>query len=210
MQNFLRILFFIAVVKPFLKLVLGVNVFGKNNLPARGQVILVANHNSHLDAVVLMNLFPLKQLRTVHPVAAADYFMQNAFLAWFSTTFLNILAIPRSGFTKSNNPLTRMGEVLEKGESLILFPEGSRGEPEKMAEFKTGIAHLIQKFPKVPVVPVFTKGLGKSLPKGEAVLVPFFTDIIIGEPRLFTGTKEQILSDLQAAILRLKEQDEQT
>jgi 1-acyl-sn-glycerol-3-phosphate acyltransferase len=205
MQHFARILFFLLVVKPLLLVILGVNVFQKDNLPKSRQFIMVANHNSHLDALALMNLFPLGRLHHIHPVAAADYFEVNPVMAWFSKTFLNIIPIPRTQLTKSNNPLKRMGEALENGHSLIIFPEGSRGQPEKMASFQTGVAHLAQKFPQVPVIPVFMRGMGRSLPKGEFILVPFFCDLIIGRPLFCSGKKEEILGSLELAMQQLQE-----
>lgn len=185
--------------------VIGTNIFGRENLPLNKQFILVANHNSHLDALALMNLFPLKQLKHIHPVAASDYFMQNPLISWFSTTCLNIVPIPRTKFTKSDNPLTRMGEILSKGDSLIIFPEGTRGEPEVMANFKSGIAHLVGKNPSIPVVPIFLKGMGKSLPKGEIILVPFYCDVIIGQSQDFSGTKEEIVKKIEEAVINLSQ-----
>lgn len=206
MRRFCQILFYILVVKPILLIILGVNVFNAKNLPQDRQFIMIANHNSHLDAIALTNLFPLSQLYQIHPVAAEDYFFSTPLLGWFSSTFLNIIPIPRTNISKSNNPLTRMGKALEAGHSLIIFPEGSRGAPEEMAPFQTGITHLIQKFPEVPIVPVFMKGMGRSLPKGEFILVPFFCDVIIGDPLLCTGNKKDMLSTLEKALHQLQEE----
>lgn len=206
MRTALQILFFVLFVKPLLSLLIGVNILGRENLSKAPQFILIANHNSHLDTLALLNLFPLSRLRRIHPVAASDYFMSNKILRWFSTTMMNILPIPRSSFTRANNPLTLMGEVLEAGDSLILFPEGSRGEPEQIAPFKTGIAHVLEKYPEVPVIPVFIKGMGKALPRGEMVLVPFFCDMAIGAPRLLQGSRREILQSLETAVYELREE----
>lgn len=206
MQPWLRMLFFLLVIKPLLAVIMGVNVFGRHHLRGLDQFILVANHNSHLDAAALLNLFPLQRLHRIHPVAASDYFMANRLLAWFSTTFLNVIPISRSGFTRSDNPITRMGEALEQGKSLILFPEGTRGQPEEMAPFKSGVAHLIRKYPQVPVVPVFLRGMGRSLPKGEYVLVPFFCDVVIGPPLYPMGSRDEIVAQLEQAVIRLENQ----
>jgi 1-acyl-sn-glycerol-3-phosphate acyltransferase len=194
------------VIKPILLIILGVNVFNAKNLPKNQQFIMVANHNSHLDAVALTNLFPLSQLHRIHPVAAEDYFFSTPLLGWFSSMFFNIIPIPRANISKSNNPLARMGEALEAGHSLIIFPEGSRGAPEEIAPFQTGIAHLIHKYPEIPIVPVFLRGMGRSLPKGEFVLVPFFCDVVIGAPLFCRGNKKEILNTLEKAIHQLQEE----
>ena len=70
----LRWLFFALVVRPIALIVLGMNVRYRERLPERGPALIVANHNSHLDAVVLMTLWSQSRLRFVRPVAAADYF----------------------------------------------------------------------------------------------------------------------------------------
>jgi 1-acyl-sn-glycerol-3-phosphate acyltransferase len=58
-----------------------------------------------------------------------------------------------------------------------------------MGELQNGIAHLIRKNPEIPVLPIFMSGMGKSLPKDEWALVPFFCDLVIGEPRPFPNQR---------------------
>lgn len=182
-MTLLRLAFFALVIRPVLLILLGVNLRGREKLPASGPAVLAANHNSHLDTLTLIALFPLRDLPRIRPVAAMDYFLKNRFLAWFATNIIGILPIDRqSGAREGANPLAACEEALARGDILILFPEGSRGEPERLSGFKKGIAHLARGCPGVPVFPIFMHGLGRALPKGSFILVPFNCDIAVGDP----------------------------
>ncbi len=178
----LKTFFFLFVVKPLTTFLLGLNIRGMRSLPTTGPAIVIANHNSHLDAVVLMSLFPLKKLSKIHPVAAEDYFLKSRFLAWFSTKLIGIIPFQRKISSSCRHPFQKVEEALERNEIIIFFPEGSRGEAEKLSPMKNGIAHLAKKFPQIPITPVFLHGLGKALPKGDPILVPFMVDVAIGTP----------------------------
>ena len=196
MSRLLRFVFFRLVVRPVVGIALGVNVRHRERLPAAGPAVLVANHNSHLDTMVLMTLLPPRLLPKVRPVAAADYFLKSRLMAWFSLQIVGILPIVRGGGGKSD-PLAAVHEALARGEIVILFPEGSRGEPERLSEFKSGVAHLARAHPDVPVIPAFLHGLGKSLPKGSAVFVPFCCDVVVGEPIPWQEDRKLYLQELR-------------
>lgn len=205
MRRILQILFFAAVVRPFMVLFIGLRVRGREHLPAADPFVLVANHTSHLDTVALLSLFPLGRLHRIRPVAAADYFLSGRLRAWLSTTLFNILPVARRHVTKSNNPLETMREAVGAGDSLILFPEGTRGGDGEPGRFLPGVAHLVESCPDVPVVPAFLVNLGRSLPKGTFLPVPFFAEVRLGPPLHPTGTRDEILARLEAAVCALRD-----
>ncbi len=203
LRHWPKLLFFALIVRPLVFLVMGLLIHQRERLPQHGPCILAANHNSHLDTMVLMSLFPLRMLPRVRPVAAADYFLRNRWIAWFALRVIGIVPIARGGTVSRESLFDGCREALAHGDILILFPEGTRGEPEKMSTLKKGIYYLAAGAPGVPVVPVFMHGLGKALPKGEALLVPFNAEVAIGEPLRMDGDATTALNRLQASLLSL-------
>ncbi len=206
----LRWIFFALFVRPLTWIVLGVNVRNAARLPQTGPAIIVANHNSHLDTLVLMSLFPLRFLARLRPVAAADYFLRWRWLAWFALDIVGIIPIERRP-TRGHDVLEPVVEALARGDVVILFPEGTRGEPETRQRFKTGIAHLLDRLADTespPVTPIFLHGLGKALPRGEAILVPFFVDVFVGEPLTYSGDRKAFMEELESRMNELATDDE--
>ena len=202
----LKKIFFALFVRPLVLIISGVHVVGKEKLPLEGPCIIAANHNSHLDTMVLMSLFPLSHINQVKPVAAADYFMKNKWFAWFSQNVIGIIPLKRRPTKEEGHPLLGVTKALENGDIVIVFPEGSRGIPEEMGTFKTGIAHLAKEFPSIPVVPIYIHGAGKALPKGEALFVPFIIDVNIGEALYFENENNKAFTvRLEKSIKELEE-----
>lgn len=198
----LQALFFVLIVRPLLAIIIGANIRRAERMPTHGPSILAANHNSHLDTLYLMSIYPLSTLYRVRPVAAADYFMQNRMLAWFALNIMHILPLNR-GSLLDRDPLANIEAALENGDILILFPEGSRGEPEKRSALKSGIAHLMERQPSVNVSPIYLHGLGKALPKGDWLPVPFFADVFVGESFAWQGSRQNTMQHLEQAFKQL-------
>jgi 1-acyl-sn-glycerol-3-phosphate acyltransferase len=183
-----RLAFFYAFqlgfVRPMLKWYWGAHYRRRSSVP-KGPCIVVANHNSHLDAPLLMTMFPIRRIAHVHPVAAADYFGKTAWRRTMVMIGMNAMGIERTA-AAGKDVLQPTIEALEAGESLIFFPEGSRGTPGVIGSFKPGIGKMVKSVPGVLVVPVFLAGAERSLPRGESVPVPLGIDVIIGKPRSYS------------------------
>lgn len=207
-RDLLRRLFFLLVVRPFLRFVVGTNVTGAEHLPAADPFLLVANHNSHLDTPLLLSLFPVGRLHLIHPVAAADYWLSAPLKRFVAETFFNIAPITRGGAARGGggeiaDPLGRLHEILDAGGSLVLFPEGTRGEPEVLGRFHSGAARLAEAHPDVPVVPVYLKNAGRALPRGTFLFVPFVCEVQIGPSVRLSGTVGEMQAALEEAVRRL-------
>jgi len=206
MNNLLKYLFFLLCVKPFVHVVLGISVKNSENLPRKGPAILIANHTSHIDTLVLMCLFSTSQLLKVHPVAAADYFFNTKFRAFIFRTLIGAIPVKRERAKNSKEDVfAEANQHLKNEHILIIYPEGTRSLDGEIREFKTGAAHLAKTNPDVPVIPIFINGPGKVMPKADFLPVPFICDVYIGTPMcLGTDTKPEFTEKIFQEVLRLK------
>jgi 1-acyl-sn-glycerol-3-phosphate acyltransferase len=129
-------------------------------------------------------------------------------LAWFSLNIMHIIPIDRNRKDKESDPLAEPSDMLAQKQIVLLFPEGSRGEPERLSRFKSGVARLLERHPETPLIPVFMHGLGKALPRGDFLLVPFFVDVVIGEPIYWRGSVNETMGAYERAMHDLAQQVE--
>lgn len=205
LSAFLRMLFVVCVAYPVVLLWLGIHVRHRERLPLKGPAIIAANHNSHLDILALLSLFPLLRIPQVQPAAAADYFFKSRWLKWFSLNVVGIIPVLRGGALAGGDPLLDCYRALEQGKILVIFPEGTRGEPEQMAELKSGIWFLARHVPQAPVIPIYLHGLGKSMPKGSLIPVPFFVTVAVGKQLIWQEDKQAFMQDLRDRFTKLQQ-----
>jgi 1-acyl-sn-glycerol-3-phosphate acyltransferase len=168
--------------------------------PSARQRIYFANHSSHLDTIILWAAMPPDLRRRVRPVAAADYWGKGRLQRYIALKVLNAVLVERKG--GSANPLVPLQDSLRAGDSLIIFPEGTRGLERLPDSFKSGLYHLAHEFPEVELVPVFLDNLRRALPKGSLVPVPISCIARFGAPMALAEgeTRPQFLERARAAV----------
>lgn len=195
-----KIAFFLFIVRPVVYLMLGLNVQHRELLPTRGPAILAANHNSHLDTLTLMALYPLSALHRIRPVAAADYFLRNRFTSWLSLNLIGIIPLDRQGGVDKDKVFAQCQQALRDEQILLLFPEGSRGDPEQLQPLRKGIYHLARSHAGTSVTPIALHGLGRALPRGGSMIVPFNCDVVIGPALTPDDDSDAFMSALQLTL----------
>ena len=181
MYQLVRRLIHRFLLRPFVGSVLKLDVIGAGLLDRDGPAIVVSNHNSHVDTAVLMAAFPTARIDRVRPLAAADYFLRNRLLSWFTTRIVGILPLDRR-HSSDVDPLFEASQALEVGSTLVLFPEGTRGEAGVFGELKSGVARLARRHPEVPIIPVWLHGCDRAMPKGTRLPRPVPCSVTIGRP----------------------------
>ena len=183
MKKLILILIYTIFWRNFLKIFIGLKYNNRNVLKKKKQFILIANHNSHMDTMAIMSSVPSRYIHRVHPIAAADFFGGSKLKEKLMRYMVNATLIPRKRAESKQevDPIQVMSNLIEKGRSIIVYPEGSRGVPGVMTDFKKGIGYLINKHPHIDVVPVYLDGIHKTLPKGKNLILPYNCEIIFGD-----------------------------
>ena len=149
--------------------------------PKAEQRIYFANHQSHADLVMIWAALPQELRSITRPIAAKDYWTRSRFKQWITTGVFNAVYVERER-KEGEDPLQPLVDALENGDSLIIFPEGTRGHAEEPQPFKAGLYNLAMKFPQVVLVPAWIDNIQRVMPKGEVVPVPILCSVTFGAP----------------------------
>lgn len=191
----------------------GVRALWLGSPPADGARVYFANHASHLDGLVIWAALPPRLRARTHPVAARDYWDASALRRWLALAVFGAILIERragadAGVADTATPadvLAPLVAVLERGEALILFPEGTRGDGETIQPFRSGLWQLAQRCPQAELIPVHLENLNRVLPKGSMLPVPLLCAARFGArfAALAGETRGEFLERARAAVLAL-------
>lgn len=190
----------------FVRLLTGAQARWYGSPPKAEQRIYFANHQSHADLILLWASLPLELRSRTRPIAAKDYWTSSPLRRWITTEIFNAVYVNRQR-TDDQDPLEPLIQALENGDSIILFPEGTRGHTGEPQPFKSGLYNLAQRFPEVVLVPAWINNVQRVMPKGEVVPVPILCSVTFGAPVALQPDEERhaFLERARAAVLALRD-----
>ena len=174
--------------------------------PKAEQRIYFANHQSHADLVLMWAALPAELRSITRPIAAKDYWTKTPFKQWITTAVFNAIYVDRAK-VGDQDPLEPLIDALQSGDSIILFPEGTRGNQDDPQNFKSGLYNLALKFPDVVLVPAWINNVQRVMPKGEVVPVPILCSVTFGAPVALEAGEERahFLTRARRAVMDLRE-----
>ena len=193
-----------ALLVGVVKLLVGAYARWIGSQPASSQRIYFANHTSHIDTLAIWSSLPGALRPRTRPVAARDYWGKGL-RKYIATRGFGAVLIERTRANTLSDPLDPLRAALREGDSLIIFPEGTRGTSNVPARFRSGLFRLAGEFPDVELIPVYLDNLHRSLPKGALLPVPMVCTVRFGAPvALAPGEdRELFLERARAAVIAL-------
>jgi 1-acyl-sn-glycerol-3-phosphate acyltransferase len=199
-----KLLLFIA------RLITGAQGHWRGCPPEALQRIYFANHQSHFDWVLIWAALPHELRSLTRPIAAKDYWTSSPLKHWITREVFNAVYVSRTR-EDDQDPLEPLVQALAAGDSLVIFPEGTRSNKGEPQAFKSGLYHLAEQFPHVQLVPVWISNVQRVMPKGEVVPVPILCTVTFGTPmQLEAGEdKRAFLARARDAVLAQRPAGEQ-
>ena len=187
------------------RLITGAQGHWKGCPPKAEQRIYFANHQSHLDWVLIWAALPQELRAQTRPIAARDYWTSTPFKHWITREVFNAVYVNRQR-TDDQDPLEPLVEALKNGDSLVIFPEGTRSNKGEPQSFKSGLYQLASQFPEVQLIPAWIDNVQRVMPKGEVVPVPILCTVTFGAPMTLGVGEERrtFLDRARVAVLDLR------
>lgn len=181
--------------------------------PKAEQRIYFANHQSHFDWVLIWAALPRELRAVTRPIAARDYWTSTPLKRWLTGEVFNAVYVSRTrpqggsaAGTDDEDPLEPLMDALRRGDSLVIFPEGTRGFAADPAPFKAGLFHLAEAFPEVQLIPAWIDNVQRVMPKGEVVPVPILCSVTFGAPVVLQPGEDKrvFLNRARQAVIALR------
>lgn len=173
------------------------NMTGLENIPAQGPFIMAANHQSYLDGMFVMSTLPNNLIRHTFFTAKESHVTKP--LAIYLARRLNVIVL-RQGNIKSS--ILQVGKALKRGENIIIFPEGTRTEDGKIADFKKTFAILSVEL-GIPVIPLTIKGAYEAMPKHQKIPSRGNVSVTVHKPIKPEGLDYDQLTETTKKIIEL-------
>jgi 1-acyl-sn-glycerol-3-phosphate acyltransferase len=187
------------------RLITGAQGHWKGCPPKAEQRIYFANHQSHFDWVLIWAALPRELRASTRPIAARDYWTATPLKHWITREVFHAVYVSRQR-TDDQDPLEPLADALTHGDSLVIFPEGTRSNKGEPQPFKSGLYHLAQQFPQVQLIPAWIDNVQRVMPKGEVVPVPILCTVTFGAPlqRTEGEDKAHFLQRARDAVIALR------
>ena len=193
----------LLALRPLVRLYCGVHVTGAVHLQQLQRFIIIANHNSHLDVLLIFSLLSVRDIALTHPVADEAYFARSPIVFALVRFLFQPVWIRRGHPDRKDDPLRGLKDLVDRGHNLVVFPEGTRGRPGELQAFRSGLGRLVSEYPGVPIVPVFLSGPERVLPKSSLIPLPFWSHILVGPPQVCAGSPRDITRHLYNILCEL-------
>ena len=186
------------------RLITGAQGHWQGSPPMAEQRIYFANHQSHFDWVLIWAALPRELRAATRQIAARDYWTSGAFKHWLTREVFNAVYVSR---TRSDDEdlLEPLVQALQNGDLLVIFPEGTRSNKGEPQPFKSGLYHLAEQFPNVPLIPAWIDNVQRVMPKGEVLPVPILCSVTFGAPmQVDAGEDKRVfLERARSAVIAL-------
>jgi len=193
-----------ALARILTTILFDLKVYGLDNVPKRGGALLLSNHQSYLDPILL----GVQLNRPVSYMAKSELFEGNKFLAWLISS---LHAFPVKRGSGDVGAIKEAIARLHQGHILNIYPEGTRSEDGEIRQILPGVA-LVVKRAGVPIIPVVVDGSFHAWSRKQRMLRGYPVRVMFGPPLRVEGLKsEQLLGlidrTLRDMLSRLREQE---
>lgn len=167
--------------------------------------VYYSNHGSHGDFIMVWISLPQEERLHTRPVAGADYWQKGPIRRFIANAVFNVLLIERN----SDNPHTAIDTMvneLNRGNNLILFPEGTRNlSDDTLQPFKSGLYHIARTQTNTQFIPVWINNMRQVLPKGAILPIPLMCEVTFGQAITMTENEDKhvFLERARNALLAL-------